>query len=361
MKRLLLMLLVLCVLISSQTVFATKEGTLVVEESTAQLTIEEILNDYQQKAFEEQTATKRETASAYSRNSNIDTKTLEQEVVETLRNAGYEAYNITSDNYNTLESELKTDFDKMGLNANDSYIIVISGDEESSNGTPNSRVGGSQIENDLGDLGGGGGNVFEHTHNGVTYTMRYITVTGGQNSALVQTSEIDLLDKYNVDDLWEDLNIPITIFSSLGQLPYTGTVYSLVAANMPNAGSVQPEKLEYEGGTNWTITYIQVYDFQNQAWELSAGFEYVTMRYQISHTYYEPSSNQVIFDNKSGDYTIEHSDNYYNRALLKNMAAYAFTNDTFWLDEITYVEYKFEEETVLKHWRWMEGRDYEPA
>ena len=41
--------------------------------------------------------------------------------VETLNEAGYEAYNVTADNYDTLEDQLQTDFAEMGLDPNGSY------------------------------------------------------------------------------------------------------------------------------------------------------------------------------------------------------------------------------------------------
>lgn len=70
-------------------------------------TIEEILNDYHSKAFEAQTA--QEEAGTYSRSASGTVKTLEQETVEQLTAAGYEAYNVTGDNFDSLEDSLQTD------------------------------------------------------------------------------------------------------------------------------------------------------------------------------------------------------------------------------------------------------------
>ena len=60
------------------------------DEPTSQPTIEEILNEYHQKAFDAQVAGQQAGASTYSRNSG-STNTLEQETVDTLTAAGYEA------------------------------------------------------------------------------------------------------------------------------------------------------------------------------------------------------------------------------------------------------------------------------
>lgn len=92
-------------------------------------TVAEILNDYHAESFEKQITQKSETVRAYARSSGSAEKTLEEETVEELTAAGYEAYNVTSSNYEELEASLKTDFEDLGLDPNESYIIVISGEE----------------------------------------------------------------------------------------------------------------------------------------------------------------------------------------------------------------------------------------
>lgn len=84
-------------------------------------TVAEILNDYHAKSFEKQIAQESETARAYARSSGSAEKTLEEETVEELTAAGYEADNVTSSNYEELEASLKTDFEDLGLDPNESY------------------------------------------------------------------------------------------------------------------------------------------------------------------------------------------------------------------------------------------------
>ena len=91
-------------------------------------TVEEILSEYHRKAFEAQIQGDTESASTWSRRSG-KAKTLEQETVDILADAGYEAYNVTADNYEALEEELHTDFADMGLVPEGSYIIVINGED----------------------------------------------------------------------------------------------------------------------------------------------------------------------------------------------------------------------------------------
>lgn len=101
------------------------------DEPTSQPTIEEILDGYHEKAFAAQTAEENGGASAYARSGSGSSQTLEQETVDELTAAGYEAYNVTEDNYEALEESLHTDFSEMGLDPNSSYVVVISGEDPS--------------------------------------------------------------------------------------------------------------------------------------------------------------------------------------------------------------------------------------
>ena len=87
-------------------------SALAADEQKVTPTIEEILNSYHEKAFEAQTAEERGGASTWSSRSG---KTLEEETVDELTAAGYEAYNVTSENYEALEEALQTDFASMGI------------------------------------------------------------------------------------------------------------------------------------------------------------------------------------------------------------------------------------------------------
>jgi hypothetical protein len=74
-------------LFSMQTVFASAEGTEKDAEPNETRTMEEILNEYHQKAAEAQLSAEKNTGA--SSRSAAPGKTLEQETVETLTAAGY--------------------------------------------------------------------------------------------------------------------------------------------------------------------------------------------------------------------------------------------------------------------------------
>ena len=362
MKRFLAMVLALCMLFSMQTVFASAEGTEKDAEPNETRTMEEILNEYHQKAAEAQLSAEKNTGASIR--SAASGKTLEQETVDTLTAAGYEAYNVTGDNYDDLEETLKTDFSSMGLSPEGSYVIVISGDEEETQTNSNSRHGGNLIEQVDGSGGGGDGfTVFTHTYNGESYLMRYVTITGGENTQLLESSDVDVLDECNVTHIQDVLDGVMSIVSSLGAFPLTSAFYSLYSALMPDVGAVQTESLVYIGSTNWTITYIQVYDTLEQKWKYSACTEYVTMHYTWTHVYYEPKETGNEYGSKyeDGRYGTIYSANYNNKAYMKDKAAFAFNYNSAWFDTIDEVNYEFMDRTIITHQRWMEPLHYEPA
>lgn len=327
-------------------------------------TVDEILNEYHKKSFEAALSTQTDTARTYTNRSGESSQTLEQETVDALTAAGYEAYNVTADNFDSLETSLETDFEKMGLTKDGSYIIVISGDHPSSSDNPNSRAVNLPSYDHIGD-GAGAPNDFEHTYDGVTYTMRYVIVTGDKDSSFLQIGNngnaINIHEKYDVDDMMANLSFPITVFSSLGLLPYTGTLYGLISLNMPNHTIGSTRSLTYLGSTNWTVTYIQILNPKTEDWVLAGGFEYVTATYSMTRAYYNTFTNRVEYEYADGEYCIEYSQNYSNTNYMKDMAALSYRYGCIWIDCVEFMEYKFDGETVLKHWRWMEPKDYDPT
>lgn len=85
MKKLISAILICCMMLPMILASA-------VEEVTAPPTIEEILNSYHNKAFEAQAAAENGSLSTYARGGS--SQTLEQETVDALTDAGYEAYAV---------------------------------------------------------------------------------------------------------------------------------------------------------------------------------------------------------------------------------------------------------------------------
>lgn len=227
--------------------------------------VEEILNEYHAKSFEAQ-ASKDEAAAANSRSSTGNAPTLEQETVDQLNAAGYEAYNVTSDNYSTLETELKTDFAELGIDSNGSYIVVVHGEENPDN-TPN----GARVVDppSYEDFDGGDGYTFVYTYNGKSYYMRYVTITKTNDSRLEVESLYQLSNIRFINNHVEEL-LDATLLAGIDEI--TGAPISTVLdlfqnwVTDDNLTIIQPGDVSIFAETKWTREYIQVWDSSRNVW-----------------------------------------------------------------------------------------------
>ena len=283
-------------------------------------TIEEILNDFHQKAFETQMTAEADAPSTYSRGSSAGSKTLEQETVDTLNAAGYTAYNVTGDNYDSLESTLKTDFSAMGLSKNSSYIVVISGEDRSNSNNPNSRLGNIP-EYDLIDPGGGGLPSFEYTYNGKTYSMRYVTVTTADKSALTRQLTFGV-DRDQNSSKWGTIFNAVFSYSidTVVKAPIT-SMATLLSDVFPSG---PPSTQSYSGfvitgATTWALRYIEIYN--GTEWVSAQCSEYAVTTWRPQHCVY----NEITEDHDyitGDDITFKtYSEYYTDSAQCKALAA----------------------------------------
>jgi len=328
------------------------------DEMSATPTVEEILNEYHQKAFDAQRQGENESTSTWSTRDGA-AQTLEQETVDTLTEAGYEAYNVTADNYEELETQLKTDFASMGLTPEGSYIVVISG-EDSGTSQPDKKQNSSRTSPDMNfeQSPEYGIPYFNFTYGDTTYRMRYLTVTAADNSALGMTSEVDLLEDMDTDDMRDALSAPLTILSNLPLIGISVTLVTLISDVLPDPLDKQPASLDYRGASNWTIKYVQTYNHSSDEWRKCASVEYVTLRYFIDYTYYESATNQYEQISTSGTHGCIYSMYYNDEQYMLERAAIAFEyNDVVcYHDKVEVVYYKHQrpggiDEVIITHHR----------
>lgn len=328
------------------------------DDTVPRPTVEEILSEYHQKAFEAEAVGETATASTYSR-SGSSGKTLEQETVDTLNAAGYEAYNVTAENFEALEAQLQTDFADMGLDPDGSYIIAISG-EEPEDSTASGISPRAMVPVDPGESGG-----FSYTYNGKTYSMRYVTVTADDESELGRSRAVDLFTDHSGDELIDALERPIGVFTELtdyyGIPSVIGTTYKLLTLVSPNAPLNQTASLAFTGSANWTIKYTQIFDTQEGTWKLSGSVEYVTRRYSTTYGYYSSSSNQYEYVFHQGSMPTIYSDYYDDTAAVKEQAVIAFEYGGRYLNEVKSISFEYAGEVVMTHTRRSEGIGYEPG
>ena len=254
--------------------------------------MEEILSEYHQKAFEAEAAQQTGGVAAYSRGAGSSEKTLEEETVDTLNAAGYEAYNVTSENYEALEAQLQTDFADMGLDSDSSYIIVISGEEDSTSKHargPNPNIGNVEAPD------GGGDTLFEHTYNGETYYMRYVTVVATEESRLFRSFEYTLTyDKF--PEVWSELlNAGLAFATGAATKVPIGTILSLLmdVHTDSNFRLLNNQQIVVLGNTTWTLKYIQIYNMRDRIWVSAQSTETAESRLFCAGYLYNCTTNQA--------------------------------------------------------------------
>ena len=318
------------------------------EETAARPTVEEILSQYHQAAFEAEM--NGEESAAYSPRAGSNEPTLEQQTVDTLNEAGYEAYNVTADNYDTLEEQLQTDFADMGLDPEGSYIIVIHGEEEQPrNG--NARLGDLILPPHEWEPGAGAGGDFEYTYNGITYKMRYVTVTSQNDSNYHLTSDYDLLANYSEAFLDNLLDLGIEAYlNAVFKRVQLGTILSIL--NVPDLTRIyrtSESVLHYYAATDWNRSYIQVWNSFYEDWCNASCVEYVDMQAKISGYLYNSATGATIDVENRLVSCREYSANYNNSTQRKIDAVIGYIGNYVQGDVVGSITYTLGDKVVAYH------------
>lgn len=291
-------------------VYAAQEDTDVTQNAETQRPMEEILNRYHAKSFELSFSNGNSSRSVQT------SETIKQDTINELQDAGYEVYDVNPSTYADLEEQLNTDFGEMGLAPDDSYIVVISGENGSQETYLQHRWGPDiSVEND--DFGGT--STFSYVYNGTTYTMRYVTITNADVpdelfvSESYQLSNIQYLD--DIADVLGDFLVAAVgekiveelleksgeyIKESTKLIPFVGdicTVTSLLvdvadAAFQNPLALVDPGTLMFRAGAAWTRSYIQVYDKGIGQWVTTQCSSYAVTHAHFDAAYvYDSATN----------------------------------------------------------------------
>ena len=307
-----------------------------VEAVATSLTVEDILNDYHAKVFATRLAEEQGDAAAYSRGGSA--VSLEQETVQILTDAGYEAYNVTSDNYDELEASLQTDFVEMGLDPDGSYIVVINGDNESEQNNGNSARGlilpphQWEDENDS--------STFGYTENGITYTMRYFTYTCNDNlDALYKSANFTMNTSINwTSNCLNFAGMMLSVATEyIDDVPVLSTLCSIAsllgdayrAVTYDPVTTLNADDIVVWSSTAWTRSYIQVKNPTTGQWISTQCSSYAITCAELTGPYvYDPVSNAP---KKIGDVEITqttYSPFYNNAAERKARAVMGYTTNS---------------------------------
>ena len=321
------------------------------DEMSAPPTVEEILNEYHQKAFEAKMQGDTGNASAWSLRGG---QPLEEETVDALTEAGYEAYNVTADNYESLQTELKTDFSDMGLDPNGSYIIVISGEDP----TEPASTGGASTYN-LNPLPGedqapdGGPSGFNYTYNGQTYWMRYVTVTSTTGSNMSVDSTYNLLSSVWYEDALMDI-FSTTLVSAVDKMAAIGTetiplgtIASLLFnwATDDNYTELEPGTLTIHATTAWTAKSIQVWNSIKENWKTAQSSAYAISRAKCVGYVYNPNINDSTWYDGIEHSATRYSPKYYETAQRLSDAVCGYNDGFIYYDRTEDIEFYLGNET----------------
>ena len=314
-------------------------------DTVPRLTVEEILNEYHQKAFEAEAVSEASAASYFPR-SGSNRKTLEQETVDTLNAAGYEAYNVTSDNYATLEAQLQTDFADMGLDPDGSYIITIGGENLETAPANN----GSRAIVPTPDWGDSDGS-FLYNYNGNNYSLRYVTVTPDMNPSKMQVQSSYIFREQNfIQSIGRNIFNTAIASTVDSTAPYglpLGTIASILF-DIPDDyiyTNINLDDIELRAHTVWTYNYIQVWDKYHSTWVTSQLSEYATSGIWRIDSIYDPATGRPIPVPPNPQYSTHHSYIYFNEAQRCLAAMKAYDHSTLSVDCVYSVDFYFSNES----------------
>ena len=312
-------------------------------------TIKEIMDEYRRKSFEAQFADQLDAAT-YSGRSSANSNTLEQETVVALTAAGYEAYNVTANNYASLEILLATDFEQMNLDPNGNYIVVVGGENLLESFVPQSRVAPLPEYDHIGD-GSGGDPTFQYTYNGTTYTMRNVFIFATDDPIAIKAETVNLLNSQpnlsNLDNLLNSVLYAVVDYileDCLIPVPL-GTIASMCGLSVFNFKNYDQSILELQVGAAWTRVYTQVWSETLQEWLYGAMVEYTDITSCVTGRLY----NGIRWVNLTEDPSNEtiYSEYFHDPNWRKQTAIRGHYSGQMIQDRTGSITFKFEDQDVV--------------
>lgn len=332
MKKLISLILVLVMVMSLNPVAYSAKPT-------ANKSVEEILNAYHSKISSiSNDVTNRST---YSLNAVRDKNQIKQETMEELAIAGYEAYDVNPETYESVSDALQTDLSALGIDSEGSYIVVVSGEPTDNSGVAPAAVTPPPSSD-------GDPNAFSYTYGGEVYRLRYTMVTAAEGYGYSVAEYIDLHDNGEADYSTLDsiLNSAVSIVVDK-LLPSTelGTLISLLGIRFTPFEGTTTSSLIYFANTHWTKIYTQVWHDELERWENGSCVEYANLQSFVDGSFFDPNKNEFV---RVEDYVTTICTTVYSRycntfSWRKNQGVRGFLAGYCFSDQTGPVEYYFDE------------------
>lgn len=315
--------------------------------------VEEILSQYHEKAFENKVAADTGTATVNARQADTNVQTLEQETVNTLTQAGYEAYNVTSSNYNELEDTLQTDLASMGIDPDGSYIVVVSGENSDMSENVSTYSGGTGAQPVVTSTAGSS---FTYTLDGKTYTMRYLTVTAADNSYYGCSSSYRIIGSTSANIggtvLENLLNAAISVaLDEISGIFALGTISSICGLKPANFGTTSDafEILDMYAGTNWTRIFTQIWVESESRWVSQLHVEYAKMTSNMGGNYYDAKTNSYKPVPTDAVTKMAYSEHLDDKTWRIEQAIIGLRNGVVYYDYTGDAKYYYQNKLVITH------------
>lgn len=235
--------------------------------------------------------------------SEISVNEFYSEYADDLAQLGYQMNIVYKNNYNEKQEELNTNFQRLGIDEEGVYLILLE-----NNNTRNTGYGYT-----------------DYTYNGRTYRLRKVMITAAENSAFSKASYCDLLKSNSRTVIENCLNTAIVAYvSSISKT--MGTVASICGLNISMFGTAGSSSLILNCGTNWTRIYTEVYSEYYNEWVAGSCVENAKVSSYVSGYYYSASTNsmEAVPENKKEAYIL--SQNYDNTTWKKQQAIISYNN-----------------------------------
>lgn len=298
--------------------------------------VDEILADYHSRVNELMASEKKGTVSTLSLRTANTVKQIEQQTVERLTDAGYEAYSVTHENFSDIEDVLCADFSEIGLLEGGSYIVVVESEDTLVSTSDDDEVGTA-------------GDPYYYVYNGVVYKLRYLTITAADVPSYAMTSEpVNLVNSNNTTVLENVLDTLISVWGSTVICKSFGTILSLLGISTSAFSTNHYTSLYFTAASSWVKKYAQVWDESLQGWAFASCVQYVDMNASIDGYYFNSTLgeyvdvDQTVYDGKL------YSEHYRDSQWRKEQSVIGYLNNMICYD-VVYAEYYYGNRLLVRH------------
>ena len=205
---------------------------------------------------------------------------IQAETVAALNKIGYEAYDVNPQTFETVANTLNTDLTQAGLNNEGAYIITLN---ESGFIYPDAETS----------------RPFNHTYNGNTYSLRWMTVRSTDDPAFEDYSYKNIMNDSGRDAIINFLDAAVGIYVGEIWKPL-GTISSLLGLSIGDIWTSQAPYCIYNATSTWVRRYTQVWSDYLDSWSFGCYVEEVEAASYMNGWYYNSTTHtkEPLIQNK---------------------------------------------------------------